>query len=132
MGAWDAGSFDNDDALDWVNDFSDEPSRKFIESTLKTVTNIGDEYLEAPESSMAIAAAEAVAALQDTPHPKLPEELKEVLASSKIMVDQNLIDLAHKALERVKTNSELKDLWEEGDASEWLAAIADLEERLES
>lgn len=130
MGAWEAGSFDNDDATDWVNEFSDEPSKKLIESTLKTVTDIGDEYLEAPESSMAIAAAEVVAALQNAPHPKMPEELQGVLSSGKIMADQNLVDLALKAVERVKTNSELKELWEEGDASEWLAAINDLEERL--
>ena len=130
MGAWEAGSFDNDDAADWVNDFSDEPSRKLIESTLKAVTDIGDEYLEAPESSMAIAAAEVVAALQNAPHPKLPEGLQEVVSNSKIASDKNLVNLALKAVERVKTNSELKELWEEGDASEWLTAINSLEERL--
>ncbi len=130
MGAWEAGSFDNDDAADWINEFSDEPSKKLIESTLKTVTDIGDEYLEAPESSMAIAAAEVVAALQNAPHPKLPEELQAVVSNSKITADQNLVALALQAVERVKTNSELKELWEEGDASEWLGAINDLEERL--
>lgn len=129
MGAWKAGSFDNDDALDWVNDFADEPSREFIEITLKAVIE-SDEYLESPESSMAIAAAEVVAALQDAPHPTLPDELQEVLSSDEITVDRNLVDLALNAIERVKTNSELKELWEEGDASEWLSAIASLEKRL--
>lgn len=130
MGAWEAGSFDNDDTSDWIDEFSEEPTRKIIERTLETVTDIGDEYLEATESSMAIAAAEVVAALQNAPHSKLLEELREVLGNSKIASDRNLVDLALKAVERVKTNSELKELWEEGDASEWLAAIDDLEARL--
>lgn len=129
MGAWKAGSFDNDDALDWVNDFADEPNREFVESTLKAAIE-SDEYLEAPESSMAIAAAEVVAALQGAPHPALPDEIQEVLSSGEITVDQNLVDLALKAVERIKTNSELKELWEESDASEWLSAIENLEERL--
>lgn len=129
MGAWKAGSFDNDDALDWVSDFADKPGREFIESTLKAVIE-SDEYLEAPESSMAIAAAEVVAALRDAPPLTLPDEIQKVVSSGEITVDQNLIDLALKAIERVKTNSELKELWEESDASEWLSAIASLEKRL--
>lgn len=130
MSAWEAGSFDNDDAADWASDFTDEPNKKLVESALEAVTDIGDEYLEASESSTAIAAAEVVAALQGAPHPNLPEELQASLSDSKITVDQNLIDLALKAIERIKTNSELKELWEEDDASEWLAAVNDLEERL--
>ena len=93
-----------DDALDWVNDFSNQPSKGFIESTLKAAIE-SDEYLEAPESSMAIAAAEVVAALRDAPHPTLPDEIQAVLSSSEITIDQSLIDLALKAVERVKANS---------------------------
>ena len=130
MSAWEAGSFDNDDALDWINEFSSAPSRDLIESTLTTVTDIGDDYLEAPESSMAIAAAEVVAALKNAPYPNLPEEIQDVLSNNEITVDQSLVDLAIRAIERIKTNSELKELWEESNASEWLTAINNLEERL--
>jgi hypothetical protein len=130
MGTWDAGSFDNDDAADWANEFTDAPSRVLIEDALKAVTQIGGEYLEAPECSMAIAAAEVVAALHNAPLPQLSGEIRQALGTGKINLDRNLIDLAVKAIERVRSDSELKDLWEEGEPSDWLAAVNDLEDRL--
>jgi Domain of unknown function (DUF4259) len=130
MGAWGAGSFDNDDAWDWTCAFLDEPSRRLIEMTLEAVTHASGEELEAPESSKAIAAAEVVAALKQAPHAQIPEEILAVLSSGQITIDQNLVDLALTAIASVRTNSELKDLWEESDPSEWFAAISELEERI--
>ncbi|MBV9470271.1 MAG: DUF4259 domain-containing protein [Abitibacteriaceae bacterium] len=132
MGTWEAGNFDNDDAMDWVNEFTDAPSERFIQATLQAVTQLGDEYLEAPESSMALAAAEVVAALKGAPHAQLPEELQEFAKRTRIKADQQLVDLALAAIERIRTSSELKDLWQENEtpSPKWLAAVTDLEERL--
>jgi len=132
MGAWNSGSFENDDALDWAGPFSDEPSHKLIEAALKDVTEIGDEYLEAPESSKALAAAEVVAALRTATYLKLPESLRDAVIGSGIAVDSEILNLAIKAVHRVKTESELLDLWDEDDASEWLAVVNDLEARLKA
>jgi hypothetical protein len=41
-----------------------------------------------------------------------------------------MVDLALQAVAIVKSNSELKDLWEEGDANEWRKVIEDLERKL--
>ena len=132
MGAWEVGSFDNDDALDWVSEFTPAPNVRCIQATLQAVTQVGDEYLEAPECSMAIAAAEVVAALKGAPTSPLPEELQATLKMARFKADQSLMELALAALERIKTNSELQELWAESEADypQWLAAVTDLEARL--
>ena len=131
MGAWDAGSFDNDDAMDWVLEFVSKPGRDQIESTFRNILDNGDAYLEALDCSIAIAAAEVVAALKNAPNPNLPEELKQVLDAKNISVDSGLINLAVRAIEQIKTDSELQELWEEQDPSEWISAVDDLEKRLQ-
>ena len=40
------------------------------------------------------------------------------------------VSLAAQAVAIVKTNSELKELWEEGDANKWREMVEDLERRL--
>lgn len=128
MGAWEMGSFDNDDAMDWVGDFTDEPTANLIEKTLKAVTDSGDEYLEEPQGSRAIAAAEVVATLKGASHSALPKGLQECLTNSQISITPDLVAVAIEAVERVKTDSELEEIWE--GAPKWLAAIDDLESRL--
>ena len=77
MGAWGCGSFENDDAVDWVYEF-ESSGVAAVASALEHVSSIAeDEYLEAPEASAAIAAAEIVAAAQDGDLSKLSETARE-------------------------------------------------------
>jgi Domain of unknown function (DUF4259) len=101
-----------------------------IEMTLEAVTQVSGEYLEAPESSKAIAASEVVAALRQAPHAQIPGEILTILSNGQITIDQNLVDRDLTAIEYVRTNSELKELWEESDPSKWMAAISELKERI--
>ncbi len=64
MGAWDYTTFGNDDACDWGGDLRSHDDLSFIEDTLDRVIGAGEEYLEAPESCEAVAAAEVIARLQ--------------------------------------------------------------------
>jgi Domain of unknown function (DUF4259) len=132
MGAWGSGSFENDDASDWIADFCDEPDKELISDALSTVAEMGaDEYLEAPECSVGIAAAEIVAALKGAANPDLPDDAKECVAKLNIKADPRMASLALKAIERIKTNSELKELWDEAESpNEWYSAIDNLETRL--
>ena len=130
MGAWGSGSFENDDALDWLGEFCDEPDKEVISAALETVNEIGSEYLEAPECSTALAAAEVVAALKGAPGENLPEEARECVAKLKLEVSGGMVAAAAKAVERIRMNSELKELWEEQDPAEWYAAVDDLAARL--
>ena len=116
MGAWGSDSFENDDAADWVADFCDAPDQGLILNTLSAVADTEpSEYLEAPTCSVGIAAAEVVAALKTAPNPNLPDDTKSCLSNLNIKADPSLVALALKAIERIKTNSELRELWDESE-----------------
>lgn len=135
MGAWGAGSFENDSALDWLDSFCDD-SGAGIAPIVEALTAIAEltsaDYLEVDEASDAIAAAELIAALQGRPPLHLPDCATAWLNAQHVIIDPGLIVLALGVVDRVKANSELQDLWSEsgGPDSEWHAVIADLEMRL--
>ena len=131
MGAWGAGSFENDDAMDWVCGFSEAPSLEAVKAALTIVVELGDEYLELPECGAAIAAAEVVAAMKGAPNAGLPAELKAWIENQNVTVNQSLINLSLQALQRIKTNSEEQELWGETEnPGEWYSQVNDLEARL--
>ena len=132
MGTWGSDSFENDDASDWVADFCDAPDQTLIVNTLSAIANRdADEYLEAPDCSVGIAAAEVVAALKSAPNPNLSDDTKNCLSNLRIKADPSLVALALKAMERIRTNSELKELWDESETpDEWYQSVSSLERRL--
>jgi len=132
VGAWGSDSFENDDAADWVADFCDAPDQALVVSTLSAVAEMdAGEYLEAPDCSVGIAAAEIVAALKAAPNTNLPDETKSCFSRLEFKADPSLVILALKAMKRIRTNSELKELWDEAETpAEWYTRLDDLEERL--
>lgn len=132
MGAWGSDSFENDDAADWIADFCDAPDRAVVVNALAAVANMDlDEYLEAPGCSIGIAAAEIVATLKRAPNTNLPDDTNKCLSGLGFNADSSLVMLALKAIERIRTNSELKELWDQSETpDEWYAALNRLEERL--
>ncbi len=132
MGAWGADSLENDDATDWMADFCDAPDPAVIINTLSTVAEMdADQYLEAPDCSVALAAAEVVAALKKSPNPNLSDQTKNCISNLSITTDSSLIAFALEAIERIRTNSELKELWDESETpDEWYQAVSSLENRL--
>jgi Domain of unknown function (DUF4259) len=117
MGAWGTGSFENDDALDFFVRLEQE-GKTAVRAVLEDVTRLGaEDYLEAPEASCAIAAGELVAAARDGDVSRLPQVAQDWLAGhGDGLAAPELLVLADRAVERVLTQSELRDLWEEGDA----------------
>ena len=144
MGAWGLGSFDNDDAMDWMVDFSEKQNIAFLEETFDLVLSNGDsEYIAAFYGSNAIAAAEIVAAAIGNISNSFPEhylnksdeiEVEKIdLPKLKAAITQDIITKAKSALVLVKSNknSELRQLWEEvDDYSDWLNDMGELEKRL--
>ena len=129
MGAWGPGSFDNDDAMDWVGGLTPDSGDAALRPALTAVAE-GHGYVEGPDCSIAIAAAEAVAAARGKPAATLPPEVAAWLQSGP-HIARDLVDVARKAIRRVVTDSELKDLWEESESAEqWREAMSDLESRL--
>ena len=130
MGAWDTGSFDNDDAMDWLYDLENAQDFSFLAEACETVKDQRGIAPEAGDCVAAICAAEVVAALMGNPGDDLPDE---VLTWVDEMPDPSdtLSQMARDALHVVLTRSELKALWRESDQyEEWQAGLENLQERL--
>ena len=130
MGAWAEGSFDNDDAGDWVWELKEAEDTAVLEEVFSVVTD-NEDFLEAPDCSIAIAAAEVVAAMRKRPAAKLPSEVKAYVTRVGDGASPDLVEAALTALNRVRTKSELQELWDESkDAEKWRKAVEELESRL--
>lgn len=129
MGAWGTGSFENDDAADWLGNLGTLTPGGLTQVLVQAADHPG--YLEAPAAGVAVAAAEVVAALSGSPAGALPPTIGEWTSKNQRASSPELKALAIRALGRVRTNSELKDLWLEADGlNDWTAAVRDLQGRL--
>ncbi|AFL74297.1 DUF4259 domain-containing protein [Thiocystis violascens] len=129
MGAWSHEPFGNDDANDWAHGLEDANDLSLIESALDNALE-AEEYLEAPEASEAVAAVEVVAKLlgKGTQTDSYTEKVDEWVKSVSARPDAALIAKARRTLERVLgENSELRELWEESGAEDWLDSIRSLQ-----
>lgn len=130
MGAWGSGPFDNDDAGDLVSDLLDAGDWRVAEAAFDAVLAIGDECLEAPESSAAIAAAAVLARKVGNGIVTIDSE-DAVGIAGLASPPLALIAKARDALARIRKQSELADLWEEAGAkNEWLATLDPIEKAL--
>lgn len=129
-GAWGDGSFENDEALDWVADCVRSNSVTPVRDTLNGA--LRGKYLEAPEGSAVVADAEVVAAALGNPSPKLPAELRSWIQHQPAEQLAGLAPLARSAIARLRDPkvSELRQLWSEGKPNTWLDVITELESRL--
>ena len=131
MGAWGPGVFENDDASDWVWELEDDTDGSVLTEALRLVADApAEEYVEAPESCNALAAAEIVAAARGRLGASLPTEAAAWIAANAHVVDDQMLALARAAVERVGADSELKELWDEAADPAWAAAVAELRARL--
>jgi hypothetical protein len=115
-----------------------ETIRKFAANSdvLEAVAQLDPtSYLEAPQASAAVAAAEVVAALAGDPAANLPSDVTAwVEAHRQSGVTDDLRDLAQRTVVRVEANSELRELWDESDdgGATWRRRLSDLLMRLAS
>ncbi|MCA9959070.1 MAG: DUF4259 domain-containing protein [Anaerolineales bacterium] len=132
MGVWGVGSFENDIALDWLFDFGENDFRLIDRTLAGVAAMLNTDDLDVDEASEVLAAAECVAAAGSYPATTIPDELQEWLnANFPIILKPDYVIMARKAVQRVKTNSELQALWDETDESEaWHTAVTDLQIRL--
>jgi hypothetical protein len=130
MGAWAADSFSNDDALDWLFAFTEAPTVEMLRDTLDAII-AEDEYLDAPDCSEAIVAAEIIASLNGRPSSKIPDDLKDWLATDHGLDAKALAPLARKAMSRIIAGSELQELWDASDSqAAWNGEMTELMARL--
>jgi len=135
MGTWGTGSFENDDAADFMIDVLDSGDLSLIREALDNVLT-STEYVEAPDATLAIVAAEIVAAARGRPTLAAQQEpgLADWLAHVRPSIDADLVRQARDALARILAeNSELRELWEETDeAPAWRAVMDELATQLQA
>ena len=138
MGTWDSGTFDNDTALDFVY-FISESGYDFtvVRDALMQVEQLAeDEYLEEFLSCNALVAAEIICALKGKPISTMPEDLLAQFPAWENELQQTDSILASRVVQRILNNSELRDLWFEGNAiddhfaDEWVENVNDVLTRL--
>ena len=135
MGAWGVGIFQDDSSLDWVEEEYTAGGEEAVRAALDVAADAkpGD-YLEHDEGAAARTAAEIVAAAFGAPPDLSDADALDTLMehAESVAEDDTLITLALSAVRRVAAdNSELAELWTEGDgAADWVAAIEGLEARL--
>jgi len=129
VSAWGTGNFENDNVMDWVPELktlAPADLAKILEEAADSA-----EYLESPAACVALGAAEVVAALNGSPAVSAPKEVDAWVKQHPQAPTAELKDAALRATDRVRRNSELKDLWMEADGlSEWIEVLKDLQARL--
>jgi hypothetical protein len=131
-GAWGYGPFENDDALDWLNDLEGYSGSHFLMTALSTA-DPNAKYIEAPQCSQALAAAEIVAAARGHASKTLPADAVQWVQRVKLTVTSELLSAARGAVDtcRNSDHSELRILWlQSKQSSRWLAETASLLSRL--
>ena len=134
MGAWSVDAFGNDDAGDWAEELEGAQDLSPIQAAVDAVLAVGDEYLEAPEASRALAAIEVLARLGGNPGEKsaYTDVVDNWISSTDLKPTVELVDKAQAAIVRILAeNSELKELWEDSDDYDaWTASVDDLRTRV--
>ena len=132
MGAWGVLGFDSDDAIDWAYGLDNVSDLSLVESAFDEVDAAAD-YLEAPIGCNALAACEVLARLLGKPgyQNSFTEKVDRWVLKHPAKPPAKLLTRASSTIDRILgDNSELRQLFEEGDASEWLEAVEDLRVRL--
>lgn len=131
MGAWDVGSFDNDNASDWVWGLDDAEDTGILQEAFSSILESDDDYPESPDCCEALAAAEVVAALRGRPLAELPPEVTSFVDRMAAKPSPELVRMAVEAIKRIKAKSELRELWDDSESAEqWLDELANLRKRL--
>ncbi|MEJ2486572.1 MAG: DUF4259 domain-containing protein [Anaerolineales bacterium] len=130
MGAWDIGSFDNDEALDWVYELEKANDFSILEKSFETVIDQKGDSPDASDCTIALCAAEVVASLLDNPASDVPDEVLQWI-EDKPEPSSELIKIAVKAIKVILDDSELKELWLETDEyQDWVDNVKTLIENL--
>jgi len=134
MGAWGVGIFENDDACDYIASILDQSDLTQIDAKLDQILNRKEAYLEAPEGSEGLAAAEIVARLKGNwgVRDAYTAELDKWVEVVGAVPTNEIVAKARGCVARVlREPSELLELWGEGGELEvWKATVLDLLERL--
>ncbi|OQP50733.1 hypothetical protein A4H97_02525 [Niastella yeongjuensis] len=135
MGAWGHTNFDNDTAQDFVGDVEEGGIDRIV-SAIDVINSIEEEaYVDADLATEALAAIEYIATAKDRMAEDFPEDAEDWVTAHKaqLLTLRGIVAKSQKAIDRIKHNSELKELWEETeDFEKWNNVLDDLNTRISS
>jgi Domain of unknown function (DUF4259) len=124
MGAWGAGGFENDTALDFV------ATVKSVDDLVAAFASKPGKKIDADTACTIVAAAECVAAMLGRPADDIPKNLAARLAGFG-KPEAALLETTRNHVSMVISHSELSDLWAESDnPGEFNLAMTGLIDRL--
>lgn len=130
MDAWGVLAFDNDIANDWAYDLERFSDLSLIEAAFNAVN---DDYLDQYLACNALAACEVLARLLGRAgyNNSCTKRVDEWVSQHHIVPPPALLKRGTEVIDRIlREDSELRELWSEGDDSQWKAAVEDLRRRL--
>lgn len=129
MSIWGLEGFDKGAALDFLDRADLEAVRESLRAMEEAEPSV---VLSESMVREALVAAEAMAALHNLPAADMPDAAARRIAP---LADEGIREadavVAYNAVARLRTRSELAEIWEEREATRWFAAIDDLLSRLE-
>ena len=134
MGVWNIGPFDNDLALDRVQDLQESNDLYYIEDTLNNLLEEGDTFIPMPFACEALAAIDVLARLQGKPGDEAMDDVDAwVEAMGKKF--KRRADLVEKSLQAlaliVSDKSELANEWAQTDEHvAWRGMVEQLRARV--
>lgn len=134
MGAWGTGSFEKDDACDFLTDVTDAGDLALIAEALDNVLT-STEYVEVGDACQAIVAVETIAAALGRASVAAQEEegLTSWLSRIRPRVDGALVIGGKQALDRIlAAHCGLRECWEDSDDFlQWQASVNELGRQLQ-
>jgi Domain of unknown function (DUF4259)/SMI1 / KNR4 family (SUKH-1) len=124
-------SFENFDANELLSECEELSDLSLISDVIDIVIEDSESKLEIPECYRAIAAAEMIAALIGKGSSLIPDEVA-TWAKEKPQPTPILVEQARQAIDRILTDSELKEAWEEYAEyyPKWVDLLKDIQYRL--
>ncbi|MAW65950.1 MAG: hypothetical protein CMD18_07130 [Flavobacteriales bacterium] len=132
MSAWGISNFENDTALDWVNEVIHRKEvENFKESIDGFLKSFSLEETSLNDCSIFLTLAETIAALLGAPGQDFPEELQDWIETKYIKIESSTIDNAKKGVQLIMNGSEVREMYlDSGYFTPWEKTQKNLIKRL--
>tara|TARA_B100001173_G_C16011689_1_gene558002 strand:+ start:465 stop:869 length:405 start_codon:yes stop_codon:yes gene_type:complete len=132
MSAWGISNFENDTALDWVNEVIHRKEvENFKESIDGFLKSFSLEETSLNDCSIFLTLAETIAALLGAPGQDFPEELQDWIETKYIKIESSTIDNAKKGVQLIMNGSEVREMYlDSGYFTSWEKTQKNLIKRL--
>jgi len=125
-------NFENDSAMEWCEALVEKNKASIIAKELETFNKtFKSNETDMMTCNVALAAAEAVAAIKEDPADDIPEILEDWIAANKLKADEALVKSAIDAVNKIIRGSELKEMYEGSQLyDDWMEIQKELVTRL--